>query len=270
LVRVFHVFDRASNPALFAIRVARGAPRPTRSRRGSRTCSRSVTINNSHPVELTSLTESLQSLTAAHARFADARGVSINGDAVRLYVREIKTGSIIVDLIALATNGALFPDQLTTIVDFAKTVVETVRFFKGERDTGPEGLKSRDAADISKFLGPVANDSRSTLNINAGEGSSVTVNYDITSNDANAVQNRAAHWIARNAEPLTGIQRGQLFYFFQARDDRHATTGDRGVIEAISNVPVKTIFANEEAKAAMLDEALFRKLYIVDVYVQTW
>src|ERR1700736_1790079 len=33
----------------------------------------------------------------------------------------------------------------------------------------------------------------------------------------------------------------------------------------ISPNPVKTIFASEDAKAAMLDEALFRKAYVVDV-----
>ncbi len=97
----------------------------------------------------------------------------------------------------------------------------------------------------------------------------IIVNQTVNSNDANAIQNRAAGWIANHAEPLRGVLRGQLFYFFQARDDKEATTGDRGIIEAISPHPVKTIFANETAKVAMLDEALFRKAYVVDLEVHT-
>lgn len=229
----------------------------------------SIKIENTQPVELATLTESLQSLAAAHARFADERGLTINGDSVRLFVREIKTGSIIVDLVALAANIPLFADQAKSIVDFASHVVDILKFFKGERGDEPADLKPRDVQDVTKFLGPIANDASSILNVQASDGATVNVNYNMTPNDANAVQNRAKNWIARHAEPIYGIQRGQLFYFYQARDDSHATAGDRGIIEAISPHPVKTVFANEPAKQAMLNEALFRKAYIVDVDVQT-
>lgn len=230
----------------------------------------SVTIENTQPVELAALTESLQSLAAAHARFADEHGLTISGDSVRLFVREIKTGSIIVDLIALAANTPLFPDQAKSIVEFAGHVVDILKFFKGDGTAEPTDLKSRDVQDVTKFLDPVATDAHSTLNINASDSTTVNVaNYNVTSNEANAVQNRAKNWIDRHGAPAHGIQHGQLFYFFQARDDSHATTGDRGIIEAISLHPVKTIFANEQAKQAMLNEALFRKAYVVDVDVQT-
>jgi hypothetical protein len=112
----------------------------------------SITIQNTRPVELATLTESLQALAAAHARFADEHGVTINGDAVRLFVREIKTGSIIVDLVALAANLPMFPDQIATVVEFSKSLVEIIKFFKGEREGEPEGLERRDAQDVTKFL----------------------------------------------------------------------------------------------------------------------
>lgn len=163
----------------------------------------------------------------------------------------------------------MFPEHAKSIVDFAGHVVDILKFFKGDSATEPADLKPKDVQDVTRFIGPVANDARSVMNINASDGATVNVNYSVTSNEANAAQNRAKNWIARHAEPTYGIQHGQLFYFFQARDDSHAKTGDRGVIEAISPYPVKTIFANEPAKQAMLNEALFRKAYVVDVDVQT-
>lgn len=229
----------------------------------------SVRLDHSGPMELGLLTESLQALAQAHARYADAHGVTVNGDAVRLFVREIRSGSIIVDLIALSQNAPLFAEQIATIVNFTRNLVEILRYFKGDSTEQPQELKTRDAQDITKFLGPVAQDVRSHLNLTASDNAVINVHYTVSSNDANAIQNRAAGWIAKHAEPSRGVLHGQLFYFFQARDDRQATAGDRGIIEAISPNPVKTIFANETAKAATLDEALFRKAYVVDVEVQT-
>lgn len=229
-----------------------------------------VRIENSQPVELASLTESLQAFANAHSRFAEERGVAINGDAVRLYIREIRTGSIIIDLMALAANVPIFPDQIKSLVDYAKFISESLKFFKGDAPTEPTGLKPRDVEDLTKFLTPVANDTRGTLHLTAGTVGTVNVvNYNVTSTEANAIQNRARNWLTQRAAPVHGIQRQQLFYFFQARNDAQATAGDRGIIEAISPNSVKTVFANEQAKQAMLNEALFRKAYIVDVDVQT-
>ncbi len=83
---------------------------------------------------------------------------------------------------------------------------------------------------ISNFVAPVAQDIGAQLNVTATDNATVNISYTVTSNQANAVQNRAANWIAKNAEPAHGTLYGQLFYFFQARDDKQATAGDRGII----------------------------------------
>jgi hypothetical protein len=61
----------------------------------------------------------------------------------------------------------------------------------------------------------------------------------------------------------------QTFYWFQARGDVKAKTGDQGVIEAIDGRPRKVIFNTEEAKQQMLEGAIFQQVYIVDVEVAT-
>ena len=55
-----------------------------------------IKIEYSQPVELADLTLSLQDLARSYRRYATQHDVDV-GDAVKLYVREIKSGSIVVD-----------------------------------------------------------------------------------------------------------------------------------------------------------------------------
>lgn len=228
-----------------------------------------ITLHHGGPIELGVLTDSLQALASQFARFADARGIGINGDEVRLHVKEIRSGSIIVELVALAAIVPLAITHTSAVLDFAVKLAETVKYFRAEKADPPDDLKPKDAQELSRLVGPTAADPKGMIQIEASDAATVNVKIVMSSNDANAVQNRISHWSATQAAPVSGVRKQQLFYFFQARDDRSAAQGDRGIIEAISKRPIKTIFANKRAKAATLGEALFKKAYVVDVDVQT-
>ena len=227
-----------------------------------------VALIHKTSIELDDLSQSLKSLAALHNRYVARTSASIAGDRLRLYVREIRSGSIIVDLIAQAHNLSLFADDAKHIVDFAKVLMSSLDFFKGKAEQ-PDGLKKPDAENIRDFLEPVARDTGAIINIQALAGSTVIVNQATTSIDANAIQNRAGRWIDEQKEPVRGIQTGCLFYFYQARDELSSRSGDLGVIERISTRPVKTIIEGEDLKGRILGDALFRKAYVVTVRVET-
>lgn len=228
-----------------------------------------LTISNDGPIELVRLSESLSALAASFARYADRNGLAINGDDVRLYVKEIRSGSIQIELIALANTVPMIIEQARSILEFARFLSDTIRYFRGEADKPPAETTTKDAQDVKYFLGPVAADPKASLQITARENSTVNVTLNISSNDANAVQNRATNFVAQQSAPVTGVQRQMLFYWYQARDQRAAKAGDLGIIEAISPRAVKTLISSDEVKEQMLGEALFRKAYVVDVDVQT-
>ena len=227
-----------------------------------------VSIHHTRPVELSSLSNSLWSLAAFHNRYAARMGLTIGDDPVRLYVREIRSGSIIVDLIAQAQNFALFADTAKSILDFSTTFIGALKFLKGGGDQ-PEGLKTADAENIKGFLEPIARDLGATFHIGSNQGSIQVNNYFGNSADSNVIQNRASRWIEEQRAPARGIHTGCLFYFFQARDMLGSRTGDMGIIERISTRPVKTLIEGEDLKASMLNEALFRTAYVVTVRVET-
>jgi hypothetical protein len=229
-----------------------------------------LTISHEGPMELVRLTESLSALAASFARYADRNGLAINGDDVRLYVKEIRSGSIVVELVALAKTVPMVIEQARSILDFARFLSETIRYFRGEVSAPPPDATTKDAQDVKQLLGPVAADPKASLQIAARDNSTVNVTVlNLTSNDANAVQNRATNFVAQRAAPVSGVQRQMLFYWYQARDQRAAKAGDLGIIEAISARAVKTLITSDEVKEQMLGEALFRKAYVVDVDVQT-
>ena len=230
-----------------------------------------MTIRLDHvgPVELQTLTASLSALSAYHARYADRIGATINGDMVKLYVKEIRSGSIIVDLVALAMTALPIAGGINTVVSFAKTMIGVTDYLRGMVPAPPEGTKPRDVQDVAAFFEPAAADPKAVTTIIAAQGGTVNVTQVFTSDAANVVQNRARNYLALQADPVTGRLQQQLFYFHQVRDGSRSSVGDRGVIPAVWPGPVKTVFANPAAKAAMLGDPLFRKLYVVDVDVQS-
>lgn len=228
-----------------------------------------VTLDYTVPVELADLSASLGALAHQHQRFAERVGASINGDRVRLYVKEIRPGSIIVELLALAQTAAPLVEAVNTIVPFAKNLADLIGFAVGRARSPPEGTTSKDARDLSEFIKPVAGDLGSSMVIQARDNARVEVNLRIDSNEANAAQNRLNNWAARQQEPISGIHEHQLFYFARATGDAQRAKGDRGIIERFGKQAVRTRFMTAEAKQLPLQEPLFQKVYDVDVDVQT-
>jgi hypothetical protein len=228
-----------------------------------------VTIDHSGPIELELLTESLQALARQHLRFAQREGRIAGDEVARLYVREIRSGSIVVDLVALIATVAMIPEAVNTIVDFTRNIRDVVSYFRGQLESPPEGTSAADAEDIATVLKPIASDPKATVQFVARDNATVNLTLNINSLEANAIQNRARNFAAVKAEPVRGMVFGQLFYWFQARGQARAKSGDKGIIEAVSRKPVKVIFSDDGTKGQMLTEALFQKAYVVDVDVQT-
>lgn len=228
-----------------------------------------VTLNHTMPIELSDLSASLGALARQHQRFADRIGASINGDRVRLYVKEIRPGSMIVELLALAQTVAPILGAVNTIVPFARNVADLLSFAVGKETAPPEETTTKDARDLSDFIKPVAGDLGSSMVIHARDNARVEVNVRINSNEANAAQNRLNNWAARQQEPVSGIHEHQLFYFARATGEAQRATGDRGIIERFGKQAVRTRFMTPEAKQLPLQEPLFQKVYDVDVDVQT-
>jgi hypothetical protein len=240
-------------------------------------------LDNKAPVALDDLTESLHAVADAYQDYLIKAGRSIPGEGVRLYVHDLRTGSIIAVFQAIADQARLLfgehgvvPtvqsafDHPDTLAGFLGSVNDVVQFFLGNTEGKKEPTK-READQIIKMLEPVAKDNGSQLNM--AVGGSVTIgeiHYHYNSQEANAVQNSARRYLGPTL-PDNKILHDELLVLAQIRGVPKSKTGDRGIIENISKADVKLLFTSEQIKRDILEapENPFQQAFIVDVEVKT-
>ncbi len=233
----------------------------------------SVKIENKRPVALTDLTLSLNCFADEYARFVEANGEETpKGKELQLFVREIRSGSIITDLVAAIPYSLPFIEHADTVVEYAKHLKTAIEFLVGKSEKRPDGMTKASYQNLANIVEPIAKDNGSMLvigTINAAENA--VINISVSSVEANAAQNAAKREIAALKEPEVGKHEKVLLQWYQARNDPGSNTGDRAVIESIQRPPVKMIFADDEIKTRMLatDPNPFKLAFVVDVSVDT-
>lgn len=226
-----------------------------------------IEIKNRQPVELLDLTNSFMSLADEYRRFVQTQEVVTYADDVRLYIKEIRSGSIITDLVALSAAGLPFAEHTVTILDFSKYMYKAYAFLTGKSQDRPP-LSKPNLVNMMRIVDPIARDSASQMNVSTVVNGNVNLTINIGSIEANAAQNAASRELKAMKEPSSGFHDQVVLYWYQARNDLSATTGDRAIIESINAGAIKTIFGLPELKAKMLRDP-FSHAYLVDVYVET-
>jgi len=138
-------------------------------------------------------------------------GSDIASEDVRLYIKEVRDGSVIADLVALAQQLSLAPPDLAWIVQFADQLNKLYDFFRGgDSAAPPPPLEKTEYDRLAQIVDPVAKDNGGQLNISAASGAVVNVNIALNSTEANAIQNRIRRFRDRLPDTLTGIHRGAV------------------------------------------------------------
>lgn len=231
-------------------------------------------FHNTRPIELMDLTASLLAIGEQYRSFIRRAGGVHAEDDYRLYVREVRTGSIVAELVSYATQAQMLAPFTPFLVQFTNELGNWFEFFKGVKDAKDikellVGTTKKDLQQVSQIIEPVAKDSGSTINLIAQAGGVIYVNTVLNSVEANAVQNGLRRQIEAIPVPQSGVQQDQVLYWYQMRADHAAKPGDKAVIERLTPRPVKVIFSSDKVKREMIDKPdnPFRKFYVVDVDV---
>ena len=159
-----------------------------------------IEIKNTKPVELIDLTDSLLSLADEYKRFLVSQAGPVLSEEIKLYVKEIKTGSIITDIIAIAPGALPFAEYAMTLIDFSGYIQKAVKFFLGDKEEDPK-LDKRSYENLSRFLEPVAKDNASQLNCHTTINGDVNLVLNVGSIEANALQNTFRKKIVAGSYP---------------------------------------------------------------------
>lgn len=230
-----------------------------------------VKINNTRPVELTELTHSFLAMADEYKRNLARSENEVSEFEPKLYVKEIKSGSIITTLTALAPHAFNFVNAYQSIMPFVEHLSAVTKYLLGQTDEKPEGVDARTYKNVDAILQPIANDSGSNMVFSPVFKNEGDVNLSFNFLEANTIQNRAGMETALETKKVSGRKEKVLLYFYQARNDTKSTTGDRAVVESVWAEPIKTIFGNEDMKKRILlmDENMFKFAYVVNLSVET-
>lgn len=226
-----------------------------------------VNIKNKQPVELIDYAQSMISLGAEYSDYIAETNNHLISDEIKLYIKEIRPGSIITELVALAPALMPFAEHANTVLDFTNHMKSCIEYLKGIGKK-PDNLDKQTLNRVAKFVEPVAKDSGSILQVDASNNSG-TITININSLEANAIQNMASKEIEKLKEPIVGLHKQVVIYWTQTRSDNRK--GYKGIIESISKKEVKVLFENDEIQYEMIhgEDQLYEKAYVVDVYVET-
>ncbi|MCP8936889.1 hypothetical protein NK718_00025 [Alsobacter sp. SYSU M60028] len=230
-------------------------------------------LNNTKPVDLLDLTQSLSAFAEAYLDHAVSAGFEPERGNVRLAVKAITTGSIIADLASYSEQASIILKHVDVAAGFLTHFNEIAQFFLGKRSGGVVEPARREAENVMKVFEPVAKDGGSNLILQTNGplfqvNGPMTINFNFNSQEANAIQNAARRFLGPRP-PLNQIEQDLLLTLHQVRGDAASKVGDRGIIESVSLNPVKLLFASEEVKKAILDEPYpFRKVFLVDAEIR--
>lgn len=234
-----------------------------------------IKINNTKPVLLEDLSLSLLSFNHQFHKFVESETNKETEIGSELLIKEVRSGSIIVELVALSAPVVPLLWEGGTLGQWSKVVQDTCSWLLGKTETPPKEITKQDLKDWNKFVEPVAKDNGSQININASDGATVINQVTINSIEANAIQNKISHLIDDMDTPEGNIHKRKVMYWYQTKFDPNSETGNRAIIDDITKSGLKVIFENNAVKEAMLhSEPKFGKpwhelAYVVDVEVET-
>lgn len=234
-----------------------------------------IKINNQKPVVLTDLTIALLGMGQQFQRFIENETNEQYKVGSQLYIKEVRSGSIIVELVAQAMPVVPLLWQggsLQEWVIYCKSIIE---WLNGKINKPPKEVTKQDLKQWNNILEPIAKDHGSQLNFTVSSGGQVINQFFINSDQANVAQNTIRKEIGILGEPDDHIRRKCVMTWYQTKFDETSQTGNKAIIESITKSPVKVIFENGAVKKALMagdsrfNKAWHELAYIVDVKVQT-
>lgn len=234
-----------------------------------------ITIKNEKPVVLVDLTLALLAVAQQFESFIENETAEHPSTGSELFIKEVRSGSIVVELIAQAIPVVPLLWQGGSLVEWVGHAKSTIEWLNGKLSKPPKDVSKQDLRQWNNILEPIAKDHGSQLNFSVSNGGQVVNQFFINSEQANAAQNAIRRELGRLEEPDDHTQRKRVMVWYQTKFDETSQTGSKAVIETVTKAPVKVIFENNAVKKAMLSgDPRFPKpwhelAYIVDVRVQT-
>lgn len=233
-----------------------------------------VTYFNKNPIDLIDLSGSLLAIGDQYSKFVKAEIGADYTTNTKLFVSEVKTGSIVIELIQEALPIIPLLWQSGSFSEWVKYITDVIGWTLEKYNQKPDHITENNLKQINKMIEPVCNDSGSQMTLVAMGNSQINIKFEIGSLQANFVQNRINKLLEKQKTEECYLHRRKIMYWYQTRF-AETTIGDKVIIESISKTPLKVLFENSQDKEFITEtDNRFKKpwqklAYVVDVEVQT-
>jgi len=244
-----------------------------------------LNLKTRNPIAVEDFVATFSSIASQYEKFLRESYPDLSSDA-KVFVREVRKGSIEIDLIPWAMQGLSAVvnviEQVQIVEKFVRLYAERLKHLFGD-NPAPKKLEDASRSDLKDFMGAVtaiANDpdGRSTIQAVAFEDGKKKVKAAIVFDTAEA---RTAQRVIEDRRLLIDLienadHRRVLMTFKQSNVKNIAMgkrTGERVVIEEISPRDLPLIYASELAEQRIkhevreADDNVYKKGFVVDVNV---
>lgn len=239
-------------------------------------------IETQNPIELGEFVSTFVGLGSQYERFHDSEHPDARGDA-RFYVREVRAGSIIAELIpyspiGIPALGAVMAGvtHANDLVKFVDNVREKLKPYFNRRGRAVDVGKG-DISDFLKTVQAVAHDESGSLSLAVYEDGQKRVSFDFTTHEAKVAEgNLLEHRAELDATTAADHERVVLRFVRPSAEAGKPGRkgGERAIIDKISPYARPVLYASDLAEQRMKHELLeaqgnvFRLLFDVDVNVE--
>ena len=143
-------------------------------------------------------------------RFIESETTEQHQTGSELFIKEVRSGSIIVDLVAQAIPIVPLFWQGGSIVEWMGCAKATIEWLLGTLDKPSQEVTKQDLKQWSNILEPIAKDHGSQLNFTVSSGGQVVNQFFINSEQANAAQNAIRREIGTLNEPEDHMHRKRV------------------------------------------------------------
>lgn len=240
-------------------------------------------LDTRNPIEIEDFIAAFTSLSNQFERFVSVSYPDLSADA-KIYVRQIRSGSIIADLLpwALATMSAATPymSQLSVLEDFVVRYGNRLSTYFKKDGRVAEATKS-DLNIFADCVAAVANDPEGSVTIEAAyyeDGNrDVRAAFTFNTKEGQAARREIeAHKIELDKRDSADHERVLMTYSqSNVKDTKVGTkTSERVVIESISSRDLPIVYASDLAEQRIKHEIretagnIYKKAFDVDVNVE--
>jgi len=226
------------------------------------------------PAELHDLVRSFTSIANQFEDYIRKEHPNLVDETTKVYVKEIRRGSIIADLVPFIQPMIQNMDTALIVDGFIRRYGEILRKYAGGNIE--EDAKKSDVKDFTGQVAAIANDTKGNIRLSSAQfhqtKNTTRVSFDFDTKEARKIEKTAQEHIKQIEAKAYEVKNNVLLVFWQSNlkdAQKGKRSGEKAIIEDVSDKPLAVVYDSELAEEKIKHETKDgdRNVYKLGFYV---